>query len=178
MVRCFIGFILPEEIKDKVVVIEKRMFDLRMECKMVERNNLHLCLSFLGDVDGKDVGGITNNLDEVCSKHKKLVFDLPSIRFIPNENRIRVIGLDCASKDLESLRKDIESVVGGDSKPLHITLCRVKKMEDRENVVNNLKSMCIDVGKVEMSSIQLIKSELGGPSAIYDILYESRLSTV
>ena len=51
MVRCFIGVLIPEEIKESIELIKESLIKLPMQCKFVERENLHICFSFLGEVE-------------------------------------------------------------------------------------------------------------------------------
>jgi len=175
MARCFVGVMLPEDLKDDVIKIQQLVPHLPIDCKLVERENLHICLSFLGEVEDDKLDVLYKNLDRVCSKSGSLSVNVSGIKLIPSEKYVRVIVLDCFSKELENLGKDIEKELGGDAKPPHITLCRVKNIMDKNQTIEKIKGIKVDVGEFEISSVQVIKSHLEKTGPIYTVLYERKL---
>jgi len=176
MARCFVGVMLPEHLKENIAKIQQSIRSLPIDCKLVERENLHICLSFLGEVEDEKLVALYKNLGGVCSKHRPLSVKISGIKLIPSEKHVRVIALDCYSKELESLGKDIENGIGGDAKPPHVTLCRVRNIRDKNQTIEKIKGIKADVGEFGVSSIQLIKSHLEITGPIYAVLYESKLS--
>ena len=176
MVRCFIGVLIPENLKDNIVKMQQSIKSLPIDCKAVEQENLHICLSFLGEVNDENLGILCKNLDMVCSEHHSLEVGVSGIKFIPNEKYVRVIVLECISADLGILSKNIQQNVGGDAKPPHITLCRVKNIGENEQTIKKMKEIESCVGMFEISSIQLIKSQLEKSGPVYTVLHESKLS--
>ncbi len=174
--RVFVGIILPKEISSKIKEIQKEIEKMPIKCKMVEEYNLHICLSFLGEVEEKKVEIFKKILDSIATKHKKFETKIEKIKLIPNENFVRVIALDVNSEELEKIRREVESKIGGDSKPLHITLCRVKNISDKKKFFEKyekIKNVSIGIFKVE--SLQIIKSILTREGPIYEIVHESKL---
>ena len=55
MVRCFIGIIIPEDRKNYIERIKKELVSMPIKCKFVESDNLHICISFLGEVEEKRI---------------------------------------------------------------------------------------------------------------------------
>jgi len=167
---------MPEEVKTATSDIQSSIAKLPMKTKIVEPENLHISLSFLGDVTDEDVPGISRDLDCVCRKHGKFTARVGGMRLIPNERNLRVIALEVKSSGdvLEELRKDVVGVVGGDSKPCHLTLARVREVWDRALVIRRVKEL--DLEKYfEVSSVCLVKSVGTRNGRIYQILHESRL---
>jgi 2'-5' RNA ligase len=175
MVRCFIGFLVPENVKEHIVKIQGEISKLPIVCKFVEVENLHVCLSFLGETDV--VNEIIKTLDEICSNYKRFDVSIGKVRLIPNENYIRVLALDVSERtgNIEKISKDIVRQIGGDSKPPHLTLCRVKSISDKKNVIQKLKEMGIEKISFTVSAIQLIKSELRRAGPVYSVIHESKL---
>lgn len=174
MVRCFIGVMVPEYLKDDIVKIQQSIKSLPIDCKIVERGNLHICLSFLGEVDDERLGGLNENLDKLCSKHSHMDVQISGIKFIPNEKYVRVIVMDCFSQELRSMGENIQKEIGGDAKPPHITLCRVKNIGDKHQTIKKIKELESDVGRFRISSIQIIKSQLQESGPVYSVLHETR----
>lgn len=175
MARCFVGVKLHEDLKDNIVKIQQSIKSLPIDCKLVERENLHICMSFLGEVEEEKLGSLYENLDNVCSKHHSMSVKVSGIKLIPNEKYVRVIVLDCSSKELENLCNNIEKGVGGDAKPPHITLCRVKDIRDKYQTIRKIKEIGSSAGEFEIFSIQIIKSQLQKSGPIYSIIHEAKL---
>jgi 2'-5' RNA ligase len=176
MARCFIGIMAPEGVKNKIISIQNSLRRLPIACKMVERENLHLCLSFLGEVEENEINDICRKLDEISQRYKQFDVNVSEIKFIPKEGYIRVLALGCSNILLETMSKNIKNEIGGDAKPPHITLCRVKSIEEEQKTIEDIKKIDSDIGKFTVSSIQLIKSELQKTGPIYSVIHESKLS--
>ncbi len=166
----------PEGAKNKIISIQNSLRRLPIACKMVERENLHLCLSFLVEVEENEINDICRKLDEISQRYKQFDVSTSEIKFIPNEGYVRVLALDCSNTLLETISKNIKNEIGGDAKPPHITLCRVKSIEEKQKTIEDIKKIDSDIGKFTVSSIQLIKSELQKTGPIYSVIHESKLS--
>jgi len=177
MVRCFIGVLVPEEVKEEAEKVKKNLSNLEMKCKFVEGENLHICFSFLGETDENKISFITKTLDSICKDFLKFEVSLGGIKMIPSESYIRVLALDIIEKTgkLKNLTKVIQEKVGGDSKPPHLTLCRVKSIKDKQSTAQKIREIKVETIDFTIPKIQLIKSELrrGGP--VYTPLHESSL---
>jgi 2'-5' RNA ligase len=150
---------------------------LPIDCKMVESENLHISLSFLGDVEDEKVGFLSSALDSICKNYSRFAVEIGGIRFIPSEKYIRVLALDVIdSSTLGNLSKEIKRKIGGDVKPPHLTLCRVRDVKAKDAVVDKIKKFDVNVGSFVISSISLIKSELKRTGPMYTDLHQSNLS--
>lgn len=173
--RCFVGIMVPEHVKSSAAALQDRIVGSGIKCKPVEWENMHICLSFLGDV--AETESLGRELDAVAGRHGRFEVEIGKIKFVPSENYIRVIVLEATSADdsLEKLRKDVAETVGGDSKPPHLTLCRVKNVEDKRLLVEKFGSVACNE-RFAVDRIQLIKSELGRSGPVYTVMHESMLS--
>jgi len=177
MVRCFIGILIPEELKEYVESIKRELPDLPMNCKFVERENLHICLSFLGETDNSKIKSISENLDSVCTEFSSFDVVIDGMKMIPNENYIRVLALDVIDRasNIEKITGEVLKRIGGDSHPPHLTLCRVKNIRDKQSAVQKIKSIKTENIPLLVSSIQLIKSELKKTGPVYSSIYDAKL---
>lgn len=175
MVRCFIGIMLPENVKSRVIGIANKITEMPIKCKTVEPENLHICLSFLGEIEENMVNDVERKLGGICEKYKPFEVEVSGIKLIPNENYIRVIVCDCCSKLLQELSNDVEKYVGGDVKPPHVTICRVKSVADKKSLAEKIQKLDSFVGKFEVGSVQIIKSELEDSGPKYGVLREIKL---
>lgn len=171
MVRCFVGIMLPEEVKDRIVDLQKQIMAAGVEGKTVERENMHISLSFLGEV--QDIEEIKQKAGASLAGTKKFHVIIRNVLLIPNEKFIRVIAIDAADEKglLENLRRTVKQNIGGESYPAHVTLCRVRNIKDRKQFVDRIKNLSNSVaGEFEVSGVQLIKSELSREGPAYTVV--------
>ncbi len=162
---------LPDEIKGKLLSLQKMLSKMAIKCKFVESENLHISLSFLGEVN--DIRVVVDNLKSAVKGFNKFNVNVKNVLLIPNENFIRVIALDVIDEKsvLENLRLKVKDIVGGKSYEAHVTLCRVKTIENKKSFQEKINSLLdYDAGIFEVNGLQLIKSELSRNGPIYSIV--------
>lgn len=175
MVRAFIGVILPDDIKGYAIGMQKKLKALPMKAKFVEPDNLHISLSFLGDISDGEVETIKLKLDGISKSYEKFEITIGGISLIPNEKFIRVIALDVGSSILESLRKKIVENIGGKSHPAHLTLARVNVITEKIKFIENINSVYPKKIVFKADNVNLIKSELRRDGPVYVTLHKSYL---
>lgn len=179
MVRCFIGMFLPENLRGRVISIQNKLKELPMDCKFVEEKNLHICLSFLGEIGENRVSEIEGKMKEISSMYKQFEVSVKGLKLIPNEKFVRVIVFDSRDREgkLFSIGKLIEKEIGGDAKPPHLTLCRVRKINDKQLFLDKIRDLSnAEIGNFTAAGISLIKSELRRQGPVYSIVSESAFS--
>ena len=176
MVRCFVGIMVPEGVRISVVALQARLAS-SIKCKLVEPENMHLCLSFLGEVEEGRIEDIEAKLDAVAANYKKFSVEIGKVKFVPSESYIRVVVLEAGDENgmMEKIRKDVVKAVGGDSKPPHLTLCRVKLVEDKKRFVDDFSNAACGE-KFSVYELHLIKSELKRSGPVYTVMHSSSLS--
>ncbi|MDI6807332.1 MAG: RNA 2',3'-cyclic phosphodiesterase [Candidatus Aenigmarchaeota archaeon] len=180
MARCFVGVMLSQEIRKGVKCLQDWIKSLPIECKLVEDYNLHVCLSFLGEVGEDKIIFFSQLLDKICEKYNSFKVNIVGIKLIPSERYVRVIALGVVDSEIfERLRKEIVEKIGGDSKPLHVTLCRVRNVLNKQKFLSEIKkNENIQVGSFVVDRVQIIKSELQRTGPIYSVIHESKLLEV
>lgn len=175
MVRCFIGIFVPDNLKDKIIKVQEDIKNLEIDCKPVEKENLHVSLSFLGEIENTKIDEIASKLDDICKRYEKFEVNITGLKLIPSKSYIRVMALDVTDSILGSISKNIKNEIGGDVKPAHLTLCRVKNIRSKQKVLEQLNNINFDIGNFTVSSINLIKSELNRTGPVYTTVHESKL---
>jgi 2'-5' RNA ligase len=178
MVRCFIAIAVPDDIKTRVSHLQEQLKELPIDCKFVEYESMHLTLSFLGEVDEKKIEEIKENIDNICKKFFKIEVRVCGLKTIPSESYMRVIALDVFDNkgDLIQLANEIKNTVGGDVKPPHLTICRVKNVRNKNEVISKLNVWRgFDAGSFLIAKIVLMKSELSREGPTYEVLHASEL---
>ena len=178
MVRCFIGIFLPDGLKANAVKIQNIIASSDAECKLVECENMHITLSFLGEIDGNRADEIGRLLDGILAKYKKFNVSIAGIKFIPNRDFIRVIALDVIDESgvLGKISDEIKANIGGDVKPPHFTLCRLRSPAGKQNVVSRLLDADSHCGELFIDSVDLIKSELKRDGPVYTSAHKTKLA--
>jgi 2'-5' RNA ligase len=169
MVRYFIA-VYPIK-SEKIFNLQKKIKQF-IEGKEVEKENMHVTLSFLGEKSEEEINGIKNRLSEIAKKFNKREIILTRIKFIPNEKFFRVIAIDVSG--LEDLSESIEKKVGGDVKPPHLTLFRVKNVKDKKSLIELSKAEINETFLVD--KIHLMKSTLTPKGPIYEVESSFNLS--
>jgi 2'-5' RNA ligase len=144
--------------------------------KIVEPENIHLTLKFLGDIYDKNVIEIEDILKNSISGIKPFQFNLEGVGIFPNQNYIKIIWIGIKNSEiLEELSKRINHKINllipniKSQKFLpHITICRVKSAKNKEKlleIVNKYKDY--KFMNIKVNSINLKKSELTSKGPIY-----------
>jgi RNA 2',3'-cyclic 3'-phosphodiesterase len=171
MVRIFVGIFLPDNLKSSVVETQKRIEKLPIECKLVEEKNLHVSLDFIGDVEENELEEIKNKISDLAKSFKPFQVEIGDLKLIPSERFVRVIAFGINSIELSSLGEEIQKKIGGDAKPPHLTLCRVKKVLSKNELLDDFSIIEKEkIGSFKVSSIQLIKSELRREGPVYSVV--------
>lgn len=175
--RCFVGYLLSEEEKRDIIKLQKKIETWPLKCKFVEKENLHLNFSFLGEIEEKNIGKISEKIDMISKKFKKFEVEIDGLIAIPSYNYIRVLALSLIyNEELKKIFEEIVKEIGGDSKPAHITLCRVKSVGNKNEVKKKVMEESGKYGKITIRKIQLIKSELKQSGPVYSVVHEAELS--
>lgn len=177
MVRCFVGYLLTDDEKEKIVDLQKEMEKWPMKCKFVEKENLHLNFSFLGEVDENEIKKISERIDEIGKNFKRFEVEVNGLIAIPSQNYIRVLALAVIyNESLKRVFEEITKNIGGDSKSAHITLCRVKSIAKKEEIKHKIEEEKKNHGKIIIKAIQLIKSEIKRSGPVYSVIHQTGLS--
>jgi len=163
-----IGF---NELKDYFVGLQAQ---LTKNAKLSLTKSFHITLKFLGDVQPDKVDKIIDIMKNI--KFQRFAVFLDSIGIFPTENYMRVVwvGINPEEKVFE-LQKNVDESL----KPMfkkekdfkaHITIARVKYIEDRKSFVEQLKKIKVESRKIGIKKFKLIKSSLTSQGPVYEDL--------
>ena len=171
--RTFIAIFLTENVLDYLYEIENKLKkELPAKINWVAKKNLHFTLKFLGQIDEKNINSIKERLNRIRSNSFKIKLD--KIGVFPDENFIRVIWVGLKSKELGDLQKLVDYELL-DLFPkeqefvAHLTLGRVKNIQDKEKFKKNLK-IEIEEKEFEINEFYLVKSELHKEGPKYEVI--------
>lgn len=168
--RLFLAINLPERLRKSLFGLGQGLRNMG-ELKLVEEENIHITLKFLGEADP---GEVISSLDRV--RFEPFEVSLKGVGAFPNQNYVRVVWAGCekGSKEIVTLHSEIEKALPGFEKDRefhsHATLARVKFLKDKEGLRRFLADNNKEFGSFKAESFDLMKSELsrGGPK--YEIV--------
>lgn len=177
--RCFIAIDLPEEVKNELSLIQKRLPEAKMN--LVATENLHLTLLFLGDLADFQVDQVKQSLKEI--KFNKFKAYLNGLGVFPNENLIRVVWVALEPKELlrglQNKISDKIKILGlkvDERFESHVTLSRVKPIQDTPKFLSGMHQIQVKPIQFEVQGFALKKSTLTGQGPIYEDIWRTELS--
>ena len=175
--RLFVCVWVPDVLKEKIRNFQQEMITLPMKAKFVETKNLHLTVTFLGNTDGDKVTYLKNQLDLSIEDVKKFNAKLEGLKIIPNENYIKVMGVQVLSEEMPELIKKVAKYIDGDyHEATKLTLCRVKNVIDKRAVKEFIeKNRNVKFGEFGVRGVALVKSTLTRRGPEYETIHESFL---
>lgn len=159
------------ELKDYFIFLQRF---LPKNAKLSFAKTFHLTLKFLGEVH-------PNKIDEIISILKNIKFErfsvnLNSIGVFPAENKVRVVwvGLN-PENDIFQLQKQIDEPLiklfkKEEGFKSHITLARVKYLEDKDLFIEQVKKIKVENKAIGIKEFRLVKSTLSPEGPIYEDL--------
>ncbi len=178
MIRTFIAITLSNHVKESLLEISERIgsFDKHREIRWIEKQNIHLTLAFLGNVEKKTIEELILILEQKTSSSKKFDMNIVEYSYFPFVKNPKVVAaLIQNSEDLTSLSAKTEVAVRSVGIQLekrrftpHITLGRVKS---KKRVPLKIAPAPLFITE-KIESFFLIKSELSRHGAIYTPLFE------
>ncbi len=180
--RIFIAINLPSSIKERIVYLQNRLVRLDLPVRWTKKENLHLTLVFLGEIDEVRIEKTKRITREVVSQYNTFKLKLQGLGSFPDERNPRIlwVGLE-DSGDLGKLQKDLvdnlrKNHLRIDDKKFwpHLTIGRTKrKIQNFQDVKNKLGR--VDLGEFEFEAVELMESELTDQGPIYKVIEKINL---
>ncbi len=177
MVRLFTCIWPPEVIIEDLEDFKKKISKINIVGKFTEKENLHVTITFLGEINEDKLREVKKKLRECLKNTSEFHVKLEGLKLIPNENYVKIIGINVKSEKLKRLVKGVGKEVGGKfHEKSKITLCRVKAVPNKESLNDFIKKYRnVKLGSFHVKKISLVKSTLTGKGPIYETLYEVEL---
>ena len=186
MVRVFIAIDIEDpSLLNKLYEIQKEIVKTRAKMKLVERENMHITLKFLGEISPARLSSLEKAVVNACKNFTKFKIELARIGAFPSPARPRVIWIG-VSKGAEILKQlagaiEKETVQMGfkkADKPFHphVTLARVKiATPELRNFI--LKNQELFVGEILVEEVRIKESILRPQGPLYKTLYRVELKS-
>ncbi len=174
MRRIFIAIKFPERVLEEIKKIQDNLPEF--VGKRIKRENLHLTLKFLGEVDEKTLEEVKKRLEKV--KFQKFKAEINSIGFF-SKKFLRIVWLHVSN--CEELQKQIDFALEGIFEKekrfmSHLTIARIKEIEDKENFMKKVEILRIKKISFLIGGFSLIESKLSPEGPEYKIIKEYKLN--
>lgn len=187
-VRCFVCVSLDEEIRGQLVKWQEHLRSGHgRDFRWVAPENMHVTLSFLGDVPESQLAPIVDTLESAASDQRIFDLEVASSGAFPHPERARVLwagigdGADRLTHLQGTVQDGLQSEHGfrGDRRRYHphITIARARARGRGPDMSGLLAdSQGVTWGRQRVASIELMRSELrrGGP--VYSVLASVELA--
>jgi 2'-5' RNA ligase len=165
----------------QMITFEKEIAQTGADVKLVELENIHITVKFLGDTDENHIDAIEQSMKESISKIKPFPITLKGTGVFPNQNYLKVIWIGIMDKgNIQTIAKAIDTTLAplGFKKETrgfspHLTVGRVKTARNKDQllkVIGHYTETEFTVQKVQ--SLILKKSDLTPKGPIYTNLRE------
>ena len=169
--RCFIAVDIGPQIRPAV---EKLQAELRcLDIKLVESENLHFTMKFLGEADEVIVNKVKTILNGVASRHKPFSVTLKGVGAFPSEKFVRVVWIGAAQlSDLQNEVNETLSSLFKKEKPApHLTIARVRSQKHLTEIIDFIKAhKNEEISTIHVSELKLKKSILTLEGPVYEDL--------
>ena len=178
--RTFIAIELEEEVKEHLANIQTETQKLCRRGNYTPKENFHLTLHFLGEVEEEDLDYLQEAIFETARRNRPFTLTLDKVGFFPRGNKgILWVGLE-KSNPLQRLFSTLEKSLeqqgfARERKGLspHITLGR--EVEPQRSFLDVKKGVKVEPMRVSVRSISLMESVRRGPKLVYVPLFRQNL---
>ena len=178
--RTFIAIELDSDVKRRIMKASEKVRNELKGVKWVERQNLHITLKFLGEVNKEQIEKLKKVIDEISSQQQKFKISGGYLGAFPSLERARVVffGIESGKASVIRIfevleRKLVKNGFLKDNRPYHphITIGRAKRRFFDLKPYKGTK-----VGfEYEVRSIVLYKSTLRPEGPIYEVIHRGEL---
>ena len=178
--RTFIAIELEEEVKEHLANIQTETQKLCRRGNYTPKENFHLTLHFLGEVEEEDLDYLQEAIFETARRNRPFTLTLDKVGFFPRGKKgILWAGFE-KSNPLQRLFSTLEKSLeqqgfARERKGLspHITLGR--EVEPQRSFLDVQKGVKVEPMRVSVRSISLMESVRRGPKLVYVPLFRQNL---
>jgi 2'-5' RNA ligase len=190
MLRTFIAIHIPGDVRH---AIQRQVYGLQKTVtksivRWVAPQNIHLTLKFLGDIPPSQLGLLQQMLAAEAGRHPCFGVEVGALGVYPDLKHPRVIWIGLGDTPrLSTLQRGVEAIAERLGYPPearafspHLTIGRVQdhiRPEDLSRLRAAFEKTHVSaVGRVEVDSVHLMKSDLQPGGSVYTTLFSAPLA--
>ena len=170
-IRTFIAVDIPEDIKEDIEKAKRALKNIG-DVKWVERENIHITLEFLGNLEPGEVERLKEALSRGLEGERKFPLTTGGIGAFPSLSSPRIIWVGVEGEGIKRLHDRVEGIVKGlglkveerEFSP-HITIGRA-----RRNIKGFIGGVEIPKKSFIIDGVNLMRSDLTPKGPIYTVL--------
>lgn len=145
--RIFVAINIPENIKNNIVSVQEDLKKSNANVKWVEKNNCHITLKFLGEIEEKIMPEIISEIKSEIKEFNSFDASFYGLGMFPNVNSPKIVwlGIKQGENNLKLLAQKIENACLRLNFPkekrefsAHLTLGRVKSYKNISMLVKKI----------------------------------------
>ena len=180
LIRAFIAVdVEAPEVVEKITRVQRDLAAVGADLKLVEPENLHFTIQFLGNITPAMVDMVHKAMREV--RAESFTVTLGGVGAFPAVRNARVVWIGAlrGGEKLYEIYRQLEPKLrklgfrpDKEFTP-HLTIARVKSGRAREALARKIMELSrVEIGEVEVASVRLKKSTLTPRGPIYETLRE------
>jgi 2'-5' RNA ligase len=179
MPRAFIAIDVNEEVRRKLVEAQRKLAATGAQLKLVEPENIHITIKFLGDVPDGRLSEIIDAVRRAVANIPQFEMEVQGVGAFPNLRYMRVIwaGVSNGRERIIAVQKNVDRELQRlgfqperDFVP-HLTLARIKSALQKDRLIELIENMSTEeFGRTQARSIELKQSTLTSKGPIYSTL--------
>lgn len=183
-IRTFVALDPGKAIRDRLASLQDKLAPAGADVKWVERENLHVTMLFLGEVDERDVLDVCRTVGRVCAERPAFPATIEGANCFGNPRRPRTlwVGVGEGAAEITALHDDMETALmelgcyRREERAFtpHITLGRVGNSAD-ELAAALLKHRDWKAGDTVIRAVHVMSSQLTPKGPIYAVLSRAAL---
>jgi 2'-5' RNA ligase len=181
MPRAFVAIDIDESIRQKLVAAQKQLATAGADIKLVEPENVHVTMKFLGDVSDNKVAAVADAIRTAVVGTQSFEMKIRGIGAFPNMRYIRVIwagvadGRDIVIALERNIDRELQKLGFPPERDFvpHLTLARVRTPRRKEQLAETIEGMAKDnteFGDMRAKSVELKQSQLTSKGPIYSTI--------
>ncbi len=166
---------MSPEVRENLMRVEEDLRQTRADVKLVERENLHFTVKFLGDIPESMVEEVDRRIRPLALRRMEV--GVRGLGAFPDLRRPRVVWAGVAPQDVPSLSSSGQQVIDalegiGESDDRgfhpHITVARVRSPRNLETLASVIRECSAkEFGRSTISALKLKSSDLTPSGPIY-----------
>lgn len=168
-------------VKDKLKSLSEDLEKTESDLRFVSLENIHLTLSFLGNVEEREILMIVSSLKDTLSSVPIFKIHIQGVGVFPSMERIDVIWVGVSNGIVVRLIQEINRLllINNPKEEIpHLTIARLKSSKNKERireVVERYKNTIF--GSSIIDTIILYESILTSDGPVYSVIQEFKLNS-